>query len=732
MALESSAFSPVLLSLGGLSVQLKGSPLALILLSIACLVWAYFAYRQTMPPSSIGLRLTLAFLRLAVLLLLIFLIFEPTVSWHRQRSLKPRAAVIVDDSESMKLKDASGERPEQLKKLFSNPAWTDLKRKFDLAYFAAGDSLRPMADLSVDSLRFRTIGSDLALAWEAMSKSGDQQDYAACVLVSDGGDNAGRDPIQAAHRAGVPIYTIGIGDTSPVRDAKIASLADRKTAYRGKPVQITVQLRAQGMENQPAHLDLLDREGKILTSRGLQLPPDDLQTEVTLEFTPDRVGDMPLQVRLTTPGDESSTNNNVRSLPLEVRESRIGTLLISGRPGYETMFLQQAATRLSDLNVEVWTFQDGSAVYGHQPADLVPTLAKTDVLILLDFPGAESPPSWMTELRNALDAHPLPMWFWTDAQSRFDDLQTLCGELPFKISKMRAITAAEAVPTGFYAELDPDAESEETSLWWDLPPLQPPPFAAHLSDNARSLIGLKDPDTGQDMGPALICWETAGRRLAASFGSGFWRWSFRSQGLTGSNELYDGLISKMLSWLAASPQIRPLHVTLDRKLYSSGENVNFTATVSAGDGRAITSAQVEVVLRGAQGESKLLLEPDPYGEYQGSFRPEGVGDYSYQGFAKMGTDTLGGDSGSFLVEAYNVEKETINQNWRLLEGISKASGGAYIPADSLSSLVAQIQAPPRVVLVGWTRRFFLNWDFWGLLIGLLGLEWLIRKRRGML
>jgi hypothetical protein len=251
-------------------------------------------------------------------------------------------------------------------------------------------------------------------------------------------------------------------------------------------------------------------------------------------------------------------------------------------------------------------------------------------------------------------------------------------------------------------------------------------------DSVETLLQLKNPDTGQSLGPGLIAWEESSRRLAVTLGSGYWRWSFMSTGLTGSDDLYWGLVSRTIRWLASAPQMKTVNLSTERKLFSTGEPVLLTAQVLSQDGRAITSAQLEVELRSGEQLSKVLLEPDPLGIYRGTVLPEGIGDYTAIATARMNAEILGVDSAVFTVEAYNLEKETLRQNGELLVEIAVASGGAYLSADSIEKLANMINAPPRQGTMTRSRRFFLDWDLWIILIGSLALEWMIRKRRGML
>ncbi len=718
-------------ALSGFSVELRGSPLLFLALVLLALLWAAFTYRRTVPPVGTALRIFLAALRFGALAALLFLIFEPNVSFRQQRERKPLLPVLIDDTQSMDLEDPSGKRADQLQKVITSPLWEKLNERFDLFYFAFDDSLRRLEALAPEQLHRDALGTDLSAAWKALAEEFKGEPVPACILISDGGDNLGQDPVAAARENRFPIYTVGIGDTSAVRDAALASITGDPIAYAGKPSRLTVRVRAKKMANQSASVELRDENGRLLAQRRIKLPADDLLSETTLEFTPDKAGETALQVRLVTTGEEQSLDNNLRSFPVVVHPSRIRVLAVSGYPDFESLFFHRAAAQISDVEITAFDLEG----VGGKTADRVnirQTVEKSDVVVLIHLPKSPAGQAALERLRRALEKHPLPIWVWLNAEPPPRFLEKFCGDPPVELVPARLSGDGAPEADRFYAVLDPDAQFEEAALWEDLPPVQYPPFRVQIRPPAQSLIRLQDPATGQTISPALVVWRKDDGRGALSIGSGYWRWSFLSQGLTGSAELYSGMIFKMLRWLNQKTTRKPLQLSTDKALYSSGEKVLFDARVLAGDGSPVKSAQVEVTLEGPEGSVKLLLEPDAFGRYTAAYMPQGVGAYHYEARAVIEGEPAGVDSGRFNVEAYNVEKETLRQNRELLQAISRASGGIYLPADSVASLADTLKAPPRIVLEGWSRRFFLNWDMFLLVIGLLSLEWFIRKRRGML
>jgi hypothetical protein len=720
----------------GYAVEFNGSLLLLAALLFAAAIIAVTAYRQTIPPTGRMQRIALGFLRILALGMLIFLIFEPSISRRREHRMKPLVTVLIDDSQSMALNEASGARAEKLKRLLQDPIWNTLRRKFDLAVFAAGDSLRELGSMQFDSLHFEAMKTDLAAGWQGVLRKEKAHDAGALILISDGGDNAGRDPVQAAGVAKIPIYVIGVGDTAEVRDASILRVDSDEYAYRGKETQITAVIKARGMEGYAGVLELTDEEGRILAKANLRLPPDDLEMEQSLRFTPTQTGTQPLTLRLQSSGEERGYENNQRVFPLRVLESRLKVLVISGQPSFESLFFLRTIAAASDarrdIELSAVTRKGDGEFFGLTGSRLENAVTKADVLVLQDLPAENDAATSWRQIQSALSKRKTPIWFWFSVKPNPTGLQELAGEIPFSVAPIPAPGAAEVHPIGFYTEIAPDLETSQRDLWADLPPVQAPPFSVKTNSSVQVLLACKDPQTGMDFGPAWITWESAGRRFAASFGSGYWKWSFVTQGLGGSDELYRSMINGVLQWLASPPENRPLIVKTIKEVYSTGENVRLEAKARGGDGNPVLSAQVEVKIEGPDGETRVILEPSVGGVYSGAFRPNAVGSYAYRALAYGDADTLGTDSGSILVEAYNVEMEAMRQDVALLQEIARVSGGGYFPADSSARLADVLELPPRLAVSEWNRRFFLNWDIWGILIGALALEWVLRKRKGML
>ena len=93
-----------------------------------------------------------------------------------------------------------------------------------------------------DPTKFKGVTSDLAGAIRSITASYEGKNLAGIVLISDGIYNSGASPLYLPLR--IPVYTIGIGDTTDRVDLILKNVAYNKIAYQGNkyPLRAEVSL----------------------------------------------------------------------------------------------------------------------------------------------------------------------------------------------------------------------------------------------------------------------------------------------------------------------------------------------------------------------------------------------------------------------------------------------------------------------------------------------------------
>jgi hypothetical protein len=115
----------------------------------------------------------------------------------------------------------------------------------------------------VGSTDFAAPLSTLARTW------GDQAHVGAVLLLSDGRQTAGVDPLPAVRALaarGALLAGISVGDPGPVRDAVVAELRAPPEVFRGETIRLDARLRISGFDGSEWRL-VLTKDGKVVEQR---------------------------------------------------------------------------------------------------------------------------------------------------------------------------------------------------------------------------------------------------------------------------------------------------------------------------------------------------------------------------------------------------------------------------------------------------------------------------------
>ena len=293
-----------------------------LLLVVAIIVFGVFwLYRREIQTCPMPVKLTMAGLRLAVLLLLVLMWLKPSVFYQQVSEIKPTISLIRDSSLSINQTDkyeneAETKRMAKLTGLNENAIATGLVKRSELingafdknpqileglrnkgnvrvvdfatgskqVAFIAGtdgedakdngdDDDASSTDDAADENESDTIpdlvpeglGTDIYQAVRESIESNSR--ISAVVMVTEGQHNGGEDPIAIARKAasrGVPIYVVGVGDPNPPRNLSVNEVYVRDKAYPDEPFEVeailqTTRVGAQGVPSELA-IELLQQE----------------------------------------------------------------------------------------------------------------------------------------------------------------------------------------------------------------------------------------------------------------------------------------------------------------------------------------------------------------------------------------------------------------------------------------------------------------------------------------
>ena len=195
------------------------------------------------------------------------------------------------------------------------------------------------------------IGDAIASAIRSNSK----HSIAGVVLLTDGQNTGGElRPLQAARTAadqGIPVYTVGFGSPVEPRDVFIANLDAENVVFKGNLAPFRVQLGQKGFPEGVSVTVEIRRDGSLLTQKEVRLEKPGVNERIDLSHRFDRAGVYDLKIVIPTQAGERDQANNVRFHRIRVVEEKIRVLYVAGRPSWEFRYLKNALIREPTMKV---------------------------------------------------------------------------------------------------------------------------------------------------------------------------------------------------------------------------------------------------------------------------------------------------------------------------------------------------------------------------------------------
>lgn len=717
----------------GMALSFGYSPWLLGLALLLAGGLTFWSYRRTIPALSSRWKWGLGTLRFLSLALICLLLLEPLFRTLDTIEQPPVLAVLVDDSQSMRVvhkgdTTATSVR-EHLRETLA-PLQTDLAGT--ARFFAFETSVRAIPDAPFDSLSFAGRRSDVGAALQTVTEELDADNLRAVALVSDGQYNSGQNPARVADRLSVPVHTVTVGDTSRRRDLRIQQLTANDISYVGTEVPIRATLQAIDLDGANTTLTLF-QDGTPLDTAQVSLPSGTAEASIDLSFRPDAPGLKQLTVRASSVPGEATTANNVRSITLRVQDNKRTVLLLGAAPSPNYTALRRVLARDANTTLTARVPKQDGSFYGGPLPD---SLDQFDVVVCAGFPSSVVPDDAVQRIASLVDD--TPAFFALDRQTDLPAWQKHFGgalpatpdgsTLSFTEAAFDPVDAQRSHPIF-------QIEGTEVGLFRRLPPLQVPTTAWSPTPDATVLGTASRPSLSRS-DPALIVRRRAGHRTALLLGTGTWRWATLSAGLRAADPLWPGLTTNILRWVATQSTEQPVRVRPTRSTFDGDEAVEFTGQVYDESQTPVSRATVSLDVIDSTGTTYAhTMEPLGQGRYALDIGTLPEGTYRYEATARLDDATLDTDRGEFSVGALRLEYQQTRADAVLMQRIATRSGGrAYNAANASSLPVDLAQDSTFVPTVSTNTTETELWRtslFLALILGLLATEWTLRKRFGL-
>jgi len=323
--------------------------------------WIAIAYWRS--PQRSWPLLVASLLKILGVGMLLSILLDPMLSSRRPQSQSNFFAVLVDNSQSMKIEEVPTEKqvaPKLAATLAPELPWQKrLEQDFQVRRYRFDRQMQAVDQWA--ELDWSGLSSRLNRSITDLVKRFENRPLAGVLLFSDGNATDLSSQMTDWKKLGAPIYPVLLREDSAVKDLHLERLSISQTDFEASPVTIDAQYSSVGFEGRKAKLILADGENKEVQSADVPLGKDGEVLHHRFQFKPTKSGVQGYQVRLRLSSEASLTNNDtsvettlLNNQRYAVVDRGIGPyriLYVAGRPNWEFKFLRRALDADEELKL---------------------------------------------------------------------------------------------------------------------------------------------------------------------------------------------------------------------------------------------------------------------------------------------------------------------------------------------------------------------------------------------
>lgn len=692
-------------------------------------------------------RMLMLGLRLAGLLILAGIAFNPGKWVSSSDDKKSECYVLLDRSASMSAPDVNG-----------RTRWTEALRLADKIKFLSkrpeGIRILPFSDgienapeklsqLLPDGSKTDITGTGVSVL--NMSRLSGRKNKGV-VILSDGRQtfpSIFSDFTLRACSQEVPFYPLLLGGEVPEKNIAVTAGRKQYMTFLGHKVKVSANVSNRGFGRITENVSLLDSKGKKAGEQKIELDDGEKKT-VKFEIAPELKGYNEYCFEIPLREGENSGNDNRAGIGVNVLDKKIHILSIEGVPCWDTKFLVQLLRTQSYIDVtSVYRLSsnrffkvdtDPSKASESSESifpDTFEELNSYDVVIF--GRGAEY---FLSEDRIKLLKDFLRE---RGACVIFSRGKPYSGSFP-ALESMEPVEWGETVSSPFYfkpAEAGTDSgmfgemlPAAEDPIWAKMPLLENSSRCTNVKSFSQTLAEGIFEKNGEGRAFPLVITQRYGRGIITLINAeSFWKWDFTPSAGDSVN-MYREFWLRLIEWNLAFSEFLPglnYSVKLSDSSVFPDESVRVKVSSRGGDGKS--PEPVLNIIRDGGKVMELIpgrSENDRTWESVFSLKETGIYRIEVRG-AESSRDIL-------TVKPRPSENDNLSSDPEFMKKIAEGSGGRMISENDLKNIVSEIEKEDIKVSNDKTV-WKSSWNTWWLLAGALAFfafEWILRRRAGLI
>ncbi len=660
----------------------------------------------------------LAVIRFLAVSFIAFLLLSPLLRTLTTRVEKPIVVFAQDNSQSVLLNQNANDS--SLYKRNVTELIRALSKDYEVKTYSFGTSLYEGLKFS-----FSDKSTNISEALDEISNLYTNQNLGAIILASDGIYNEGSNPAYLKNELNVPVYTVGLGDTTMKRDLQLSNILYNRTVFLGDYFPIKAEWRAQFCANEKTGLSVSKvSAGSVQTieEKSISIENNDFSGSNEFLIKAETPGVVHYRITLAKIPNEASQVNNVRDVFIEVIEKKEKILILANSPHPDIAALKQA--------IEANKNYDAAVSFA---PDFPDKIDEYNLIILHQLPSAAHN---LQSVFSNIKSKKKSVLFIVGSQSNLSLVNGSQTMINIKANSSSMTDAFPLLSPEFILFNLPDNVVKSLSSW---PPLASLFGEYKMSPGATALLTQKIGAVVTKY-PLILFQQDLNGRSGMIAGEGLWRWRMADFQQNQNHEAFNALISSIVQYLSIKGDDRQFRVRLEKEqlsggshLFSENESVIFNAELLNESNELINTPDVSILIKDDEGKEFPYVFSKTNNAYtlNAGFFP--VGNYTYSAKVNFNKKIFTA-SGAFTVSPTQLELEATRADHQLLYSLSKNTGGELVYPLQLKELADAIHKKQNIkpVLYSSTRTeplINLRWLFIPILL-LLVAEWGIRKFNG--
>jgi hypothetical protein len=678
-----------------------------LLVASGLTILLYFRNRDNRDLSAWQNRI-LIFLRFISLFLLSALLTAPLIRTLRKITELPTLLVAVDNSFSMGgLPGIHDYKPEIT--AVSEKVAGELGKNFRVVRYTFGEKTRMNG-----ATDFKEKISDYSEMIKTIYDNHFNENIGALVIIGDGNYNQGENPQNGIKKFSFPVYTLGTGDTTSVKDARITDVRVNKTAFIGNQFPVEADISITGGQDSRLRFSV-SHEGNKLISKDIEVTSPDFFITLPLTLDAEQKG---LQYYMATleplPGEQNNLNNSWPFV-INVLENKQKVLILSDGSHPDAGVIKETLEQQINYEITLCTAEP-------YPADL----RGYSLIILNQLPSASKSCAVILEQSQK---YRIPVLVIIGSGTLLPQLKML--DLGTDIVPL-AGDFEEAQPSINDQFVSFTISSEIREAFTKYPPLKVP-FASYNLDPDYKIFAFQRIKNIVTAKPLIAMGIRKGIKTGIIFGEGIWRWRIYNHLNSGNDRDFTGWMDKLVQYLAIRDNTD--NFTVDFKpVYRETENIQMSAEVYNDLFELINTPEVNIQITDSTNRVFSYSFDHSNQFYRmdaGVFPP---GRYQFRAITRIGNKEYT-DSGNFAVVPINLEQMDYRANHRSLYQLAHETNGRFFTETEADQLIRTIAENNNIKASNYYQIILdeiigQRWIFFLFLLFLCA-EWFLRKFWGI-